>query len=55
MAVIGNSLQKGMAISQQKIREMYLEMKKLQKTFHSSGGSHAAAIFNKNNQLLTIN
>lgn len=54
ITVIGNSLQKETKISQNKIRKMYLEMKKLQETFFITGGSHAAAIFNKNNKLLTI-
>ena len=54
IAITGNSLQIETVISQTKIREMYLEMKNLQETFFATGGSHAAAIFNKNNQLLTI-
>ena len=33
---------------------MFLKMKELQKTFKTTGGSHACAIFNKKNELLTI-
>ena len=33
---------------------MQLEMTTFQKTFKKSGGSHAAAIFDKNQELLTI-
>jgi len=33
---------------------MFLKMKELQNTFKVTGGSHACAIFNKKNELLTI-
>ncbi len=37
-----------------RVPEMYIQMKKLQKTFELTGGSHAAAIFNKKHELLTV-
>ena len=36
------------------IHKMFLEMNSFQETFKKSGGSHAAAVFNKQNKLLTI-
>ena len=33
---------------------MFIEMLSFQKTFEDTGGSHAAALFNKENKLLTI-
>lgn len=35
------------------VHKMFEKLKTLQHTFHTSGGSHAAAIFNNNKQLLT--
>lgn len=36
------------------VDDMFLKMKELQKIFETTGGSHACAIFNKKNVLLTI-
>lgn len=38
----------------EKIHKMFLEMYTSQRVFQKTGGSHAAAIFNKKNTLLTI-
>jgi FdhD protein len=40
--------------SSENLFKMQLEMTTFQKTFKKSGGSHAAAIFDKNQELLTI-
>jgi FdhD protein len=40
--------------SSENLFKMQLEMTALQETFKKSGGSHAAAIFDKNQELLTI-
>ncbi|TYP99065.1 FdhD protein [Tenacibaculum adriaticum] len=50
----GEALYNTYKISQQEIIEMSLKMKKSQDTFHLSGGSHACAIFNKNNDIITL-
>lgn len=52
--VSGNQLTGIQTISSSDIKEMYTKMFSLQKTFKRSGGSHAAAIFNKEKELLTI-
>lgn len=41
-------------ISKNNLLHMFEQMKKGQTTFHQSGGSHAAAAFNKNGDLLAI-
>lgn len=52
--VNGNKLTKTNNFSSNDILRMYAKMKTLQNTFNTSGGSHAAAIFNLNQELLTI-
>lgn len=52
--VRGNSLNSDIKISSEYIQMMYDEMRELQKTFTKTGGSHAAAIFNKQQKLLTL-
>ncbi|MDD3722556.1 MAG: formate dehydrogenase accessory sulfurtransferase FdhD [Lutibacter sp.] len=37
-----------------KLEEMFVEMKSKQETFEISGGSHAAAIFNKNYEIISL-
>lgn len=54
LKVSGNSLKEKSFISSEKLHKMHLIMKGFQETFKKSGGSHAAAIFNKQEQLLTI-
>lgn len=54
LIVTGDKLSSGIQLSASQIHKMFLEMNSLQETFKNSGGSHAAAIFNKNNELLTI-
>ena len=50
----GNTLKKEQLFSANSIEEMSLKMSSLQDVFKHTGGSHAAAIFDKNYQLLTI-
>lgn len=50
----GDKLVSKLMLSSSKIHEMFAEMHSFQKTFKSTGGSHAAAIFNKKNKLITI-
>lgn len=52
--VSGSKLANSTLFLQSEIKDMFLKMKELQNTFHSSGGSHAAAIFNKNKEILVI-
>ena len=52
--VVGNSLEKKIQISADSLHQMHLVMKNFQETFKKTGGSHAAAIFNKEQELLTI-
>ena len=52
--VSGNSLTKDAFISSESLHKMHAVMGKFQTTFKKSGGSHAAAIFNKNEQLLVV-
>lgn len=54
LKVTGQKLSVEKIASIEKIHEMFIEMQKFQNTFLKTGGSHAAAIFNKNNALLTI-
>lgn len=50
----GNALEKEQLFSAKSIEEMSLKMSALQEIFKHTGGSHAAAIFDKNYQLLSI-
>ncbi|OSY89183.1 formate dehydrogenase [Tenacibaculum holothuriorum] len=50
----GDSLENKNKFSQAQIREMFSKMKSKQALFNQSGGSHAAAIFDKYLNLLTI-
>jgi FdhD protein len=52
--VVGKSLEKNIQISADSLHQMHLVMKNFQETFKKTGGSHAAAIFNKDQELLTI-
>lgn len=54
LKISGNRLKKEKFISSEKLYAMQVIMSNFQKTFKKSGGSHAAAIFNKNQELLTI-
>ncbi|WP_439127972.1 formate dehydrogenase accessory sulfurtransferase FdhD [Polaribacter sp.] len=54
LQVSGEKLSSKTEISILEIKDMFSEMSSLQNTFKATGGSHAAAIFNKNNQLLSI-
>lgn len=54
LKVSGSKLKEDTFISAKKLHQMYEIMNGFQKTFIKSGGSHASAIFNKNQQLLTI-
>ena len=53
LKVIGNRLESTF-FSSENLFKMQLEMTVFQETFKKSGGSHAAAIFDKNKELLTI-
>lgn len=50
----GKKLNREATFSALKIHEMHAAMKNLQSVFKKTGGSHAAAIFSKNNVLLTL-
>ena len=52
--VSGDKLSNENSFSSEILQEMFLKMNSFQETFKNSGGSHAAAIFNKKKQLLTI-
>ncbi|WP_439130975.1 formate dehydrogenase accessory sulfurtransferase FdhD [Polaribacter sp.] len=54
LQIHGNSLPTEVITSTQNLHKMHDIMKGLQETFKKSGGSHAAAIFNKQQQLLCI-
>lgn len=51
--VEGNQL-KSISFSSDKINDMQIKMRSFQDTFSKTGGSHAAALFDENQQLLTI-
>ncbi len=53
LIVSGKKLKNTTHFAVENLFEMFKEMNTLQHTFKYSGGSHAAAIFNKNQQLLT--
>lgn len=50
----GTALEKNQLFSSNKIKEMSLKMSSLQNTFKQTGGSHAAAIFDKNYKILSL-
>ena len=52
--ISGKKFEKSQAISLEKIQEMYSNMSSFQHNFKKTGGSHAAAIFDQKNQLLSI-
>jgi FdhD protein len=52
--VDGKKLKQNLTFLSKEIHIMYTKMKSFQDIFKHSGGSHAAAIFNKNKELLTI-
>lgn len=54
LVVNGDKLNKNAFISSENLHKMHLIMSDFQTTFKKTGGSHAAAIFNKNQKLLTI-
>lgn len=54
LKVTGESLQKSTFITSDDLHKMYAIMHNFQETFKKSGGSHAAAIFNKQQELLTV-
>lgn len=54
LIINGDKLSSKTILSANQIHKMFSEMNSFQETFKNSGGSHAAAIFNKNNELLTI-
>ncbi len=54
IAVEGEMLKPDWRLDTEQIQAMYAEMKKQQKTFHYSGGSHAASAFDKDGNLLVI-
>ena len=54
LKVSGKGLTESIQISADNLHKMHALMKTTQKTFEKTGGSHAAAIFNKKQELLTI-
>ena len=52
--VTGEKLLSNATFPSEILHEMFSKMKSFQQTFKTSGGSHAAAIFDKNQELLTI-
>ena len=54
IVITGNKLGLETKLTSNIIHKMFLKMNSFQETFKKSGGSHAAAIFNKKNKLLTI-
>ncbi|EAR12651.1 formate dehydrogenase subunit D [Polaribacter irgensii 23-P] len=54
LQVAGEKLISNTYFSTEIVRAMFSNMHLLQKTFKASGGSHAAAIFDKNQELLTL-
>lgn len=52
--VSGKKLSTKTAVAIAEIKDMFCKMGDLQNTFKATGGSHAAAIFNKNHKLLSI-
>ncbi|MFD2528887.1 MULTISPECIES: formate dehydrogenase accessory sulfurtransferase FdhD [Polaribacter] len=54
LEISGKKLSNKNLLSANKIHKMFVKMSALQNTFKDSGGSHAAAIFDKKNNLLSI-
>lgn len=54
LKIDGKTLKKETIIFSNNLHKMYATMNSFQKTFKKSGGSHASAIFNKEQELLTI-
>ena len=54
LAVSGDTIDLKNAMAASNIQKMFALMQAHQKTFKKSGGSHAAALFNANNTLLSI-
>lgn len=52
--VDGEKLENNHEFSSDELHNMYQKMQEFQKTFHSSGGSHAAGIFNTKKELLSF-
>ncbi|MCL7763143.1 formate dehydrogenase accessory sulfurtransferase FdhD [Polaribacter sp. Z014] len=52
--VHGEKLTQPNSFSSDILHEMFLRMNDFQHTFKNSGGSHAAALFNKNHEFLTV-
>jgi len=49
-----NKIHSGFTLNSQELFTMFKEMKEKQVTFHQSGGSHAAAAFSKDRELLSV-
>ncbi|WP_299061667.1 formate dehydrogenase accessory sulfurtransferase FdhD [uncultured Polaribacter sp.] len=54
LEISGKKLSNKNLLSANNIHKMFVEMKALQNTFKATGGSHAAAIFDKENNLLSV-
>ncbi|WP_428740286.1 formate dehydrogenase accessory sulfurtransferase FdhD [Tenacibaculum sp.] len=54
LKVEGNPLQSRLKVSVEMVFTMFLKMNNLQILFKDTGGSHACAIFNSNQELLTV-
>lgn len=54
ISVTGEKLTSKILFDPKKLKQLFSEMKAKQETFDLSGGSHAAAIFDKNNNLLVV-
>ncbi|MDP3313469.1 formate dehydrogenase accessory sulfurtransferase FdhD [Lutibacter sp.] len=54
IAVTGKKLNSNTSFNIKNLKQMFSEMKAKQETFDLSGGSHAAAIFDKNSNLLVV-
>ncbi|RPD93064.1 formate dehydrogenase accessory sulfurtransferase FdhD [Aureibaculum marinum] len=52
--VTGNKMRDEITIKPSQLQRLFFEMKQKQVLFKKTGGSHAAAIFNKEHQLLTV-
>ncbi|MDP5093394.1 MAG: formate dehydrogenase accessory sulfurtransferase FdhD [Polaribacter sp.] len=52
--ISGEKFKKNETFSLENVQEMFLKMSSFQQNFKKTGGSHAAAIFDKKNLLLTI-
>lgn len=50
----GSKLKNNNSFDSTKLKDMFVEMKLKQETFEISGGSHAAAIFNKNYEIISL-